>query len=524
MEPSETAPRAVIGRCSKMLKAFLSDEDFVDLLRVTQLALVKGKIPGDDIAEVRTQFVEEFPAQDERMNRELVRVLAYLQAPEAAKLFTDRLNDDVPTTEKLQAAIHARFLNVGWTTEMRLSMLKFLEEARAMPGGHSFAGMIENVSRDFFANFTEDERQLVLSDGAKWPTSALSVLAKVNDVNAGTLAQIRNLDRQVKSQDSEAVTRLRTGIVAVLGMSKEPASMQYLRELWESEPDRRVTIAIGLAQQPGGENWPVLVRSLSIVEGSAAQEVLIKLATVEQKPDDPEAYRQAILRGLMLGDAGNRQAISLLEKWTGQKLEETSDAKRQLAAWQAWFSETFPELPEAKLPVDTEQNNWTYHELLSYLTGPTASQGDATRGAVVFEKALCVKCHAYGERGERVGPDLTTVSLRFQKKEILESILFPSQVISDQFATHTMVLTDGKVIAGMTSPVGDGSVIVLDASGNKTTVQKDDVESISRSKVSAMPDGLLNKLSIEEVADLFSYLTSPPSTELAKRRQGIPTK
>jgi putative heme-binding domain-containing protein len=300
-----------------------------------------------------------------------------------------------------------------------------------------------------------------------------------------------------------------------LGMSKEPASMQYLRELWESEPDRRVTIAIGLAQKPDGENWPLLVRSLSIVEGSAAQEVLIKLAMVDEKPDDPEAYRQVILRGLMLGDAGNRQAIALLEKWTGQKLEEQSDAKSQLAAWQAWFSETFPDLPEAKLPVDTEQNNWTYHELLSYLTGPSANQGDPARGAAVFEKALCIKCHAYGDRGDRVGPDLTTVSQRFQKKEILESILFPSQVISDQFATHT---------SGMTSPVGDGTVIVLDAAGQKTTVQKDEVDSISRSKVSAMPDGLLNKLTIEEVADLFSYLTSPPSSELARKPQPTQTK
>ena len=401
---------------------------------------------------------------------------------------------------------------------MRLSMLKFLEEARSMPGGHSFAGMIENVSRDFFANFTEDERQIVLSDGAKWPTSALSVLAKLTDVNAGTLAQIRNLDRQVKSQDTEAVQRLRTGIVAILGMSKEPASMEYLRELWESEPDRRVTIAIGLAQAPDGENWPLLVRALSIVEGSAAQEVLIKLAAVDQTPDDPEAYRQAIIRGLMLGDAGNRQAVKLLEKWTGEQVgEQGSDGKQLIADWQAWFIETYPDLPEPKLPTDSEQNNWTYHELLSYLTGPAATQGDATRGAVVFEKAQCVKCHAYGDRGERVGPDLTTVSQRFQKKEILESILFPSQVISDQYATHTLILADGKVLTGMTSPVGDGSVIVLDATGQKTTVNKDDVETVTRSKVSAMPDGLLNKLSIEEVVDLFTYLSGAPKAELAKR-------
>jgi hypothetical protein len=251
----------------QLLKAFLSDEDFIDLLRVMQLALIQGEIQGDEIASVRSQLVDEFPAQDEIMNRELVRLLTYLQAPEAAKLFVDRLAEDIPQTEKMQLALHSRFLKAGWTTDKRLSLLKFLEEARNLPGGHSFAGTIEAVSRDFFATFSPDECQLVLADGAKWPTSALSVLAKLQNPDPGTLAQIRNLDRQVKSQDSEAVKRLRTGIIAVLGSSKETASMKYLRELWESEPDRRVTIAIGLAQKPDGENWPLLVRSLPIVEG-----------------------------------------------------------------------------------------------------------------------------------------------------------------------------------------------------------------------------------------------------------------
>ena len=57
---------------------------------------------------------------------------------------------------------------------LKLEVLKAYEDARAMQGGHSFAGYIENVSRDFFATFNEEERQLVLADGAKWPTSALS--------------------------------------------------------------------------------------------------------------------------------------------------------------------------------------------------------------------------------------------------------------------------------------------------------------------------------------------------------------
>jgi putative membrane-bound dehydrogenase-like protein len=522
LDPGEITSRAVLGRSSKMLKAFVSDEDFVDLMRVIQLALAKSKINGAEITELRNQLVEEYPSQDEHMNRELVRLLVYLQAPTAAEQLVAQLSADVDNTQKLHAAIYARFLTSGWNTERKLAMLKFFEDARSFPGGHSYAGMVENVSRDFFMGLTEDERQLVLADGAKWPTSALSVLAKLPEPNPGTLAQIRNLDRQVKSQDTDAVKRLRTGIVAVLGMSKDPASMAYLRELWQNEPDRRVTIAIGLAQDPQGENWPLLVRSLSIVEGSAAQEVLLKLAAVDRKPVDAEAYRQVILRGLILGDAGSRAAIALLEKWAEQKLGAGDDLKKQLAAWQEWFATNYPDAPSATLTVDSERSNWTFQELLAYLTGPEATPGDAKRGAAIFEKGQCIKCHAYGERGERVGPDLSTVSQRFQKKEVLESILFPSHVISDQYAAHTVTLNDGRVLSGMVSPVGDGSLIVLDANGQKVAVNKDEIESTVRNKVSSMPEGLLNKLTIEEVADLFAYLNQPPQSELAKRPAAKP--
>ncbi len=48
-----------------------------------------------------------------------------------------------------------------------------------LPGGHSYEGYIDNVSRDFFAKLTDDERSMVLTDGAKWPSSALAVLAKI---------------------------------------------------------------------------------------------------------------------------------------------------------------------------------------------------------------------------------------------------------------------------------------------------------------------------------------------------------
>jgi putative heme-binding domain-containing protein len=518
--PRKTAD-AVLARCQSLLGGYLTDDDFVGLLRVAELALLKGQVPPDDAVELRNMLAEEYPAQDARMNRELVRLLVYLQDPKMAERMVAQAAADLPSVERMQILTHAPFLKTGWTAKLKLEMLSQYEEAREVEGGHSFAGYLENVARDFFAGFNDEERQLVLADGAKWPTSALSVLAKLpKNPTPETLREIERLDRQVKKLDTEAAKRLRIGICAVLGASQDPDAMAYLRELYETEPDRRVSIAIGLAQKPDGENWPYLVRSLSIVEGSAAQEVLMRLAQVDRAPEDTEGevYRQVILRGLLLRDNGGRRAVELLEKWSGEKLTQADDPwDKSLAAWQAWFVEKYPEMPEPKLPTESAENHWTYQELLSYLTGPQASHPVAERGAAIFEKAQCVKCHRYGSRGDTVGPDLTNVSRRFQKKEILESILFPSQVISDQYASKTILTTDGKTYAGLVAESGDGSLVVLQANGEKVTIPKADVDQTSPSKTSAMPEGLLNALTLEEIADLFAYLSDPPRHDLVRR-------
>ncbi len=508
----------VLEQSSALIRSYLSDEEFIDLLRVIQLALLKGQLSGDDVLSLRAQLADEYPSRDHHLNRELVRLLVYLQDPSLAARLVEQLRGDLPTVEKMHLVMHARFLEAGWTLPLKMQVLMAYEEAREIEGGHSFAGYVENAARDFFATFDERERQLVLAEGLKWPTSALSVLAKLPEhPSVETLEQIQNLDRQVKNLDTEAAKRLRIGICAVLGASGDPGAMAYLRELYDNEPDRRVPITIGLAQKPDGENWEYLVRSLSIVEGAAAQEVLTRLTQVDRTPDEPEVYRQVILRGLMLRQNGSRHAVALLEKWTGEK-HGGGDASwdAALAGWQQWFVEKYPDHPEPKLAAESEGSHWTYPELLSFLGGPQSSGGDTARGAMLFEKAQCIKCHRYGDRGDTVGPDLTDVSKRFQKKEILESILFPSQVISDQYATQAVVTTDGKTYTGMVATGSDGTLTVLQSSGEKIVIAADQVEQTMRTKASSMPEGLLNTLSLEDIADLFAFLGSATPQNVAR--------
>ena len=113
---------------------------------------------------------------------------------------------------------------------------------------------------------------------------------------------------------------------------------------------------------------------------------------------------------------------------------------------------------------------------------------------------------------------MTTVSRRFQKREILESILFPSQVISDQYASKSVQLKDGRTVWGLASPQPDGSLVILQNDASKITVPKDQIDEIHTLKKSTMPEGLINSLTLEEIADLFAYLGQSPDAKITNRR------
>ena len=98
----------------------------------------------------------------------------------------------------------------------------------------------------------------------------------------------------------------------------------------------------------------------------------------------------------------------------------------------------------------------------------------------------------------------------------MESILFPSQVISDQYASKTVLTTDGRSITGLVAPQADGSLIVLQSNGQKASIAGEDIDKTIPSKISAMPEGLLNTLTLEEIANLFAY--SGPTSRCQYRR------
>lgn len=154
--------------------------------------------------------------------------------------------------------------------------------------------------------------------------------------------------------------------------------------------------------------------------------------------------------------------------------------------------------------------NYTVAEILPVvekgLTGRNFEQGRK-----IFGEAKCFACHRFAQEGGAFGPDLTALAGRFNAKDLLESIIEPSKVISDQYGAVVVTTADGKTTIGrIINLAGDNIMLNTDMlDPNKiSNVNRKLVESVEPSKISMMPQGLLDTFTQDEVLDLVGYLLS----------------
>ena len=137
--------------------------------------------------------------------------------------------------------------------------------------------------------------------------------------------------------------------------------------------------------------------------------------------------------------------------------------------------------------------------------------GTPAAGRKTFEER-CAACHRFGGIGKDVGPDLTTIASRFKRRDVLESMLWPSKVISDQYLPEIFELSDGKVVSGLIVRENATAVLVRTPENPEkpTVVTKSQITNRAASTVSMMPEGLYEKLSPAELSDLMAFVLAPP--------------
>lgn len=131
--------------------------------------------------------------------------------------------------------------------------------------------------------------------------------------------------------------------------------------------------------------------------------------------------------------------------------------------------------------------------------------GDVAGGKKVYF-AQCGKCHQYAGEGTNVGPDLTGMAVH-PKEELLIHILDPSRSVEGNYKAYRAVTLDGRAVIGLLASESKTAVELVDAEGKRHPFQRDDLEALTETDKSLMPEGFEKQISAAELTDLLTFLT-----------------
>jgi putative heme-binding domain-containing protein len=139
--------------------------------------------------------------------------------------------------------------------------------------------------------------------------------------------------------------------------------------------------------------------------------------------------------------------------------------------------------------------------------------GNAVAGRRLFFSpvgARCSVCHTYAGRGGKVGPDLTQIGGSTSRERIITSILHPSQEIAPDYQPWVLVTADGKSYTGLRTPRGGDNRVenFIDSDGKQFTLKSEEIKDRQAAAKSLMPDNLHATLTIDDLRDLVTFLSS----------------
>ncbi|MBL9084918.1 MAG: c-type cytochrome [Planctomycetales bacterium] len=145
------------------------------------------------------------------------------------------------------------------------------------------------------------------------------------------------------------------------------------------------------------------------------------------------------------------------------------------------------------------------------LTPEVLAKADASAGRAIFNKS-CANCHVlYGE-GRKIGPDLTG-SNRKNLDYLLENVVDPSASVAADFRSVSVTLADGRVLSGVVGEQNDRTVTLLTAQ-EPQVLDRNEIEELTPTGQSLMPDGQLQQMAPDQIRDLIKYLMSTEQVPL----------
>ncbi len=281
--------------------------------------------------------------------------------------------------------------------------------------------------------------------------------------------------------DGNRSVEVRLEAIELLGFAALPEARAALATcLAAGQPDSIQMAAITtISQQPSVENSKLLLGNWPNYR-SVARERLLQVMI--SRPDRLSELLAAIQFGAVPAKALSAAQV--------QSLIRNKDVKIAALAKSALASVIPPSRAEA----------------VAKFKEAVTTTGDAGRGQAQFVKR-CSACHRAADQGISVGPDLITVKSK-GREALLTAILEPNKEVAPQYIQFNVSTKDGASYTGIVIEDNAAGMTLKLSGGATQTIQRSQIEGVSSSGLSMMPEGIENGMTVPELADLMTFIES----------------
>ena len=292
----------------------------------------------------------------------------------------------------------------------------------------------------------------------------------------------------VAQAERVAVDRLRPAemrVAAVQLLAARPVDEVRDALLECLEPDQPLSVqeaALEVLMARGVEAAPVVLDQMSVWSPTMQREAVLRLLS---RPESTRMLLEAI--------DNRRLRVESIPLRYRSRLRSSKDARvRELAE---------KVLGEA-VTGDRAAVVQRYREALVRV-------GDPRRGREVFRRE-CRSCHRFRGEGAAVGPQLESV-LHRSPLELLTHILDPDREVAPEFQRYAVRTKEGVLHSGIIGSETAEAITLVDAEERRVVIRREAIEAIRADPHSLMPNGLEEKITVEQMADLLAYLTGRSS-------------
>lgn len=130
-------------------------------------------------------------------------------------------------------------------------------------------------------------------------------------------------------------------------------------------------------------------------------------------------------------------------------------------------------------------------------------KSEPARGKEAFT-ASCSSCHRTGSNGGQIGPDLTNIKNKLDKRALLDAIIHPDADIVFGYEPWMITTKSGETVYGFLQSEGE-TVLLKDATGKQISLVSKDIVKRERART-MMPDPTTLDLKEQHLADIAAYL------------------